>query len=145
MEFKKAVDIVLKLEGGFVNHPKDPGLETKYGISKRSYPDLDIKKLTKKQAREIYKKDYWDKCSCETLPEIMRLAVFDCAVNQGVSRALKFWDAIIISGIRGDEKKFVTYMDKRKSHYFKLKTFPVFGKGWINRLLHVYNETLLDK
>ena len=58
-EFKLAIPIVLENEGGYVNDPDDPGGETKYGISKRSYPALDIKNLTVEQATAIYLRDFW--------------------------------------------------------------------------------------
>jgi lysozyme family protein len=59
-KFEPAVEIVLEHEGGYVNDPRDAGGETKYGITKRYYPSLDIKNLTKAKAKEIYKRDYWD-------------------------------------------------------------------------------------
>ncbi len=58
-KFNKAVRIILAHEGGYVNHPADPGGETNMGISKRSYPDLDIKNLTVAMAKEIYFRDFW--------------------------------------------------------------------------------------
>jgi len=60
---------VLKREGGYVDDPTDRGGETKYGISKRSYPQLDIKNLTLEQALEIYRKDYWKPSRVEKLPD----------------------------------------------------------------------------
>jgi hypothetical protein len=59
--FERAVAFVLRHEGGYVNDPRDPGGETKYGISKRAYPRLDIKGLTEADAKEIYRRDYWEK------------------------------------------------------------------------------------
>ena len=58
MDFREAIEVILKHEGGYVNDPVDPGGETNMGISKRAYPDLDIKGLTKQSVREIYYKDY---------------------------------------------------------------------------------------
>ena len=60
-DFEKAVEFVLRMEGGYVNDPKDPGGETNFGIAKKSYPGVDIKNLTEEQAEEIYKRDYWEK------------------------------------------------------------------------------------
>ena len=83
-DFDKCVQLVLDREGDYVNDPRDPSGETKYGISKRAYPDLDITNLTVDQAKAIYKRDYWDKAKCDELPESVALAVFDGAVNHGV-------------------------------------------------------------
>ena len=58
--FERAIDKTLAWEGGYVNDPKDPGGETKYGISKRAHPDVDIKNLSREKACAIYKKHYWD-------------------------------------------------------------------------------------
>lgn len=57
--FDQAIEVVLKHEGGYVNHPKDPGGETKFGISKRTYPETDIKNLTRETAKRIYFEDWW--------------------------------------------------------------------------------------
>ena len=89
MNFEKAIEVVLRHEGGYVNHPSDPGGETNFGITKRSYPDLDIKALTKEQAVEIYRADFWDKYQIEELPDAVRLQVFDMAVNMGYGNAAK--------------------------------------------------------
>lgn len=77
--FDQAVAFVLaeKIEGGYVNDPRDPGGETKFGISKRSYPREDIKALTRDRAITIYKRDYWDKPGCDKLPPKLAVALFD--------------------------------------------------------------------
>ncbi len=85
--FDAAFEKIIGSEGGYVNDPQDPGGETKFGISKRSYPTTDIANLTLDQAKAIYQRDYWDKCSCSQLPSPLDLLVFDSAVNQGVSPA----------------------------------------------------------
>lgn len=87
--FDEIIEKVLDHEGGYVNDPKDLGGETKYGITKRFYPDLDIKNLTKDQAKEIYKKDYWDKNKVDQLPERLRHVYFDMCVNMGKRTAVK--------------------------------------------------------
>ena len=76
-------------EGGYVNDPLDLGGETKYGITKRFYPDVDIKNLTIEQAKEIYKKDYWDRNRVESLPQNLWHIYFDMCVNFGRSGAVK--------------------------------------------------------
>ena len=80
---------VLEHEGGYVNDPKDLGGETKYGITKRFYPDVDIKNLTIEQATEIYKKDYWDRNKVESLPQNLWHIYFDMCVNMGKRTAVK--------------------------------------------------------
>ena len=87
--FDDIIDHVLKHEGGYVNDPKDLGGETNYGITKRFYPDLDIKNLTKEKAKEIYKKDYWDKGRVESLPNELWHIFFDMSINMGRKTAVK--------------------------------------------------------
>ena len=87
--FDKIIQKVLKHEGGYVNDPKDLGGETKFGITKRFYPDVDIKNLTKEQAKEIYKRDYWDKNRVESLPQELWYIFFDMCINMGRGTAVK--------------------------------------------------------
>ena len=87
--FDEIIEQVLEHEGGYVNDPKDLGGETKYGITKRFYPDVDIKNLTIEQATEIYKKDYWDKNRVESLPQNLWHIYFDMCVNMGKRTAVK--------------------------------------------------------
>jgi lysozyme family protein len=101
VKFDEIIEIVLHHEGGFTDDSKDPGnwtggkegvgeLEgTKYGISAKSFPDMDIKNLTKDGAKEIYKEHYWDANKVESLPENLRHIAFDMYVNQGKSRGVK--------------------------------------------------------
>ena len=88
-DFNEIIKKVLEHEGGYVNDPKDLGGETKYGITKRFYPDVDIKNLTIEQAVEIYKKDYWDKNKVESLPQNLWHIYFDMCVNMGKRTAVK--------------------------------------------------------
>lgn len=88
--FDSAVDAVLAHEGGYVNHPDDPGGETNFGISKRSYPHLDIRHLTSDRAREIYRSDYWERIRCgEIESPLLAAKVFDAAVNIGTYPAAR--------------------------------------------------------
>ena len=101
MTFDKAVEVILKHEGGYVNDPVDPGGETNMGISKKAYPYLNIKELTKKDAKDIYFKDYWLKAKCSKLPEELRMIYFDMVVNMGKSRAVKILQgAITAKGVK---------------------------------------------
>ena len=85
--FSRCLAHILAEEGGYVFDPKDPGGETKYGISKRAHPSVDIKALTPDQAGAIYKANYWNPISGDALPAGVALIVFDMAVNQGARRA----------------------------------------------------------
>jgi len=87
--FDEIIEKVLEHEGGYVNDPTDLGGETKYGITKRFYPDVDIKNLTIEQAKEIYKNDYWDKNRVESLPQELWHIFFDMCVNMGRRTAVK--------------------------------------------------------
>ena len=89
-DFKLAVLAVLVNEGGYVCDPNDAGGETKYGISKKQYPDLDIKSITVEQAKAIYEADYWDRYGFGQLTS-QRVAtkVFDAAVNAGPVTAIR--------------------------------------------------------
>lgn len=148
MDFDKAFDRVIGHEGGYVNDPRDPGGETKYGISKRAYPNVDIKNLTPEQAKDIYRRDYWNKLHLDELPANVRFDLFDAAVNSGVGAAAKFLqraagtvsDGVIgkltIAAANGMDPQ---RLDKRLSGYrlqylCDLSTFPTFGKGWVRRV-----------
>jgi lysozyme family protein len=84
-EFEKAIGIVLRHEGGYVHDPVDPGGETKFGISKRQYPLVDIKNLTRQEAIEIYRRDYWRYDGF--IEQTVATKVFDMAVNMGHKNA----------------------------------------------------------
>jgi lysozyme family protein len=87
-DFERAVLGVLLVEQGYVNDPDDYGGETRYGISKRQYPALDIKALTVDQAKKIYKRDYWDKLSLDRIhDQAVAEEILDTAVNMGWSTA----------------------------------------------------------
>jgi len=103
LNFQESIKVILKHEGGYVNDPVDPGGETNMGISKRAYPDLDIKGLTKEKAEEIYYKDYWLKSKAPQVPDELRLIYFDMVVNMGKSRAVKILQtAVNAKGVKTD-------------------------------------------
>lgn len=89
MKFSEAIGIVLQHEGGYVNDKDDPGGETKYGISKRSFPQYDIKNLSIDDATDIYKRHYWEKSKSEKVKSELRLDYFDMCVNMGQGNAVK--------------------------------------------------------
>lgn len=88
MGFYSHIESLLKHEGGYVNDPDDPGGETNMGISKRAYPDLDIKSLTKADVTQIYYEDYWKRSKADKLPETLQGIYFDMVVNMGLKRAV---------------------------------------------------------
>ena len=87
--FDAAVKAVLDWEGGYVNDPADPGGETNFGISRRSYPTTDIEHLTVDQAIAIYRRDFWTPLRCSEMPAPIAAKVFDMAVNMGLQTAAK--------------------------------------------------------
>jgi lysozyme family protein len=158
VQFRKAVSIILELEGGLVDDPRDPGGLTKYGISLAAYPKLGrqgILELTLDEARAIYRRDFWDAARCSELPAEMRLAVFDAAINQGVRTAIRTLQKVLgvpVDGIIGPktlsaaakadcQKLVVDFMAERAGRYAALATFKTFGLGWMRRLFHVALES----
>ena len=135
MDGKKDLDIalkfVLKCEGGLTENKNDPGCLTKYGISQKSYPYLDIKNLTLKKAKQIYYENYWLKADCDKMSFPMNFCIFNCAVNCGVRRAKK----ISIASLGWKE-----FLFKQIEFYVGLKNFKYFGRGWINRTIDLFNE-----
>lgn len=149
MNFDEAFDRVIGHEGGYVNDPRDPGGETKYGISKRAYPKLNIRDLTLDQAKSIYKTDYWDKCHIEELPKQVRYEMFDMAVNAGVGAAIKTAQKalkVTADGIWGrnttaaaaavfDGELFhKRFAGHRLYFYTELPGWTTYGKGWTRRV-----------
>ena len=152
--FDKAISKVLKNEGDYVVDPDDSGNETKYGISKRAYPELDIKNLTLQKAKEIYKRDYWDRIKADDIASnSVAYEIFDFAVNSGVITAVKLAQMVLdikTDGIVGkvtlshlnsiDEEKFIAnYKLAKISRYVYLaQRYPKNRKfllGWIKRAL----------
>lgn len=159
--FRRFFEDILKHEGGYVNHPNDPGGETKYGISKRSYPNLDIKNLTKEQAMEIYYNDYWIKSNANEIAKVsfqIATKYCDMAINIGINNARKIylwalenmgyfvdrWDIqkileITSDIVKKDKKEFLLsfLVVLQKSYYqdlvMKNPKLKVFLSGWLNR------------
>jgi len=147
-KFNIAVEIILKHEGGYVNHPEDPGGETNFGISKRAYPDVDIANLTKEDATAIYKADYWDRICGDDLPFAVGIVVVDYAVNSGVSRASKALQLAVGAtpdGVVGpmtveavtahSEKDVVQKVTHLRQQFVRgLLTYETFKNGWERRI-----------
>lgn len=149
--FLRSVSRVLKHEGGYVNDPRDPGGETKYGISRRAYPDEDIANLTPERAMELYLRDYWEPVKGDQMPEPIAAMVFDIAVNQGVGTAIRLLQRAVGTkedGILGPITLSGTLKPgllarlatERVLAYAKTKNFDVYGRGWVRRTL----ETALE-
>ena len=146
--FDLAFDLLMINEGGYVNDVHDSGGETKYGISKKAYPNLDIPNLTLEQAKSIYKKDYWERCKCAFLPDCLSVAVFDFAVNSGIKTAIKKLQRALnvsVDGIIGNQtigaanrlspsKTLNDYMNLRLDYLMGLKKWKIYGNGWGNRV-----------
>jgi lysozyme family protein len=147
-----SIAFVLEMEGGYTLDPNDPGGETKYGISKKAYPNLDIKNLTIDQAKDIYHRDYWNECRCDHLPFPFAVAVFDMAVNQGTGKAIKTLQhtlGVTVDGIMGsmtldaarnaEPRKLKLFLAHRLEAYEKLmaanQALLVFALNWSFRVL----------
>lgn len=155
---RKAIARILEEEGGYVVHEADKGQETKYGITKRWYPDVDIANLTINEAANIYYWDYWFKNKCHLLPPEIALVFFDCAVNQGsnfASKSLQQVLGVTDDGIIGPQTTdaaaaapqlilLAKYIKLRCQRYTDIATKDpaqkVFLKGWINRALDILVE-----
>lgn len=152
--YKTAVPHILDVEGGYVDNPYDPGGETKYGISKAAYPDLDIASLTESQAIEIYRKDYWVPTAgrIEDLSPQIAFVLFDWAVNSGLKVGVKKLQELLHITQDGNigpktREALMAFPDKnaltvnllaaRAMFYTQLKTWPKFGVGWMRRLFSV--------
>jgi len=157
LKFETAINSVLKHEGGYVNDPKDAGGETKYGISKRSYPNVDIKNLTLEEAKAIYKRDFWDNQAYKNINDIeLSTKMFDLSVNMGATQANKLLQRalraaginVIDDGIVGvktltavntvDSSKLLASLRSEAAGYYRIiaavKTNQVrFLQGWLTR------------
>lgn len=163
--FAASLSHVLKHEGGFVNHPNDPGGATNRGITlatfrryvKRNGTVTDLKNLTVQQAGIVYRKQYWDRVKGDDLPSGIDYAVFDFAVNSGPARAAKYLQAVVgvnqdgkigpktLAAVkRADPQTVIERLcDDRLAFLKRLKTWPTFGRGWSRRVEEVRNGSVL--
>jgi len=151
-----AITFVLGIEGGYVNDPMDAGGETKYGISRRSYPHLDIASLTRDAAEKIYWEDYWAPLRCDQLPPALAVAVFDGGVNQGVpaaARMLQLAVRVHADGVIGPQTLNAAHGDSqglsvprflaiRGVRYASTPGFDLYGVGWLGRLFQLQRVCL---
>lgn len=165
MTFEEALEHVLKHEGGFVNHPKDPGGMTNLGVTKKVWDEWigressedEMRNLKPEDVAPLYKKMYWDRVKGDDLPSGVNYCVFDASVNSGTGRAAKWLQeavGAVADGAIGaktlakvaahDADSLVNaYCDVRLNFLKSLKTFDTFGKGWSRRVEGV-RQTALD-
>ena len=146
MNFDVAFDRLIGSEGGYVNRADDPGGETKFGISKRSYPDVDIGALSVYEAKNIYYRDFWQPLG--QADDAIKYQVFDFAVNSGIQTAIRklqaavrvaddgHWGPISSAALaRMDKNDVLLRFAAQRARYFtKCSAWPTMGAGWINRL-----------
>jgi lysozyme family protein len=150
---------MLKSEGGFVNHPSDPGGMTNLGVTKKAWEayvgrqvdEAEMRALTPEIVAPFYKARYWNPCKCDELPLGIDYAVFDFAVNAGVGRASRTMQTALgtaADGIVGpatigvatnaDPDEFLEKFSAAKEQFYRnLPTFEHFGKGWLRRVSEV--------
>lgn len=154
--FDRCIGVILAEEGGMANLRRDPGGLTKYGISQRAYPHLDIAALTLEDAKAIYRRDYWQPIRGDALPVGLNLLVLDCAINQGVVTAVKLLQEAArspVDGVLGTQTLEATrrampgilgeFCALRAWRYEINKNEDVFGKGWFRRLFRGFSTALL--
>lgn len=158
MNFDEALQRVLKHEGGYINHPSDPGGETNYGITvavarQHGYTG-PMRSISMFVVSEIYRKSYWDKLRCEELPPAMRFPAFDAAVNSGVTMSAKWLQRAlgvpedgligpktIAAANRADPAHIAAKLTGyRLAMLAGLKHFDQFGRGWTRRIASVLME-----
>ena len=157
--FPAALALILKSEGGFVNHPRDPGGMTNLGVTRNVWRDwvkhdvdeAEMRSLTPELVTPLYKARYWDAVKADDLPRGVDYAVFDAAVNMGPQRAAKLLQtalgvtadgsigrATIAAATAADPVELLEAFSLGKEAFYQsLPTFATFGKGWLNRVAHV--------
>ena len=170
LTFDQAFERLIGHEGSFTNDKKDRGnwttgiigkgqlKGTKYGISAMTYPQLDIKNLTLGQAKQIYKRDWWDALSANSLDTAIVFQVWDFAINAGMATAKrKLQSAVGVAddGIIGNitlkainsadlNDVLMKFNAERLTYYTKLSTWPTYGKGWTNRVAGQLRYAAID-
>lgn len=162
--FKRCLELVLKSEGGYIDHPKDPGGRTNLGVTQAVWEEWvghpvtekDMRELTPEKVAPMYEMKYWRTSYCERLPQGLNLLVFSMAVNAGSGRAVKLLQrclGLVEDGVIGprtmakiQECSAVDLVEKysktRLEFYQSLKTYPIFGAGWKARTDREQKEAL---
>ena len=152
VNFDKAFERLIGHEGGYVNHPNDPGGETNWGITKRTAREAgyigSMRELTREQAREVYRDAYWNRARCDEFDGAIAFQVFDAAVNHGIGNAIRFLqravgvaDDGVVGPVTMEAVKAMPVTDvlarfnaARLTFYTNLSTWPDFGRGWARRI-----------
>lgn len=158
VDFDTALAHVLISEGGYANHPSDPGGATNMGITLRTARAHGYKgsmrTLPKAVAAKIYRDAFWDQCRCDALPAALRLPVFDAAVNSGCTRSIRWLQEAVNQPATGTVKDSLIaalaaltpaeiavirewLLTLRLAFLRGLRTWKVFGRGWANRVERV--------
>jgi lysozyme family protein len=164
--FEKCLEMLLVHEGGFVNHPEDPGGMTNLGVTKKVWEEWvghdvsekEMRNLTPLMVAPLYKRKYWDACRADDLISGLDYCVFDVSVNSGVGRAIKLlqqtvgatpdggYGSITAALVKEAEKDPIKLIEqfsaKRQEFLESLKAFPTFGKGWSRRVAEVKEKAL---
>lgn len=164
--FEKCLGLLLVHEGGYVNHPSDPGGMTNLGVTARVWEEWvghpvdekQMRALTPEIVAPLYRKKYWDACRADELVSGVDYCVFDVAVNSGPGRAIKFLQSCVgatpdggfgsitlalVKKAEEDPQRLIElYCAKRLEFLQSLKTFETFGKGWSRRVAEVKEEAL---
>jgi lysozyme family protein len=150
---------MLKSEGGFVNHPSDPGGMTNLGVTKatwenwvgRESDEAEMRGLTPEKVEPLYKKKYWDAVRADDLPVGLDYLMFDFGVNAGPGRAIKLlqtavgvtpdggFGSMTLAAVQAiDPVELIEKFSQAKEDFYRsLGTFATFGKGWLNRVADV--------
>jgi lysozyme family protein len=157
--WQKSFEQMLASEGGYVNHPSDPGGRTNLGVTQRVWEEWvgresnekEMRSLTPEMVEPLYKRKFWDACKCDDLPTGVDYLVFDFAVNAGPGRSAKTLQVavgvpadggigpITLAAVKAqDPVELIEKFSQTKEDFYRtLGTFDVFGKGWLNRVAAV--------
>jgi lysozyme family protein len=162
--WKRSFELMLQSEGGFANHPSDPGGMTNLGVTKatwenwvgRASDEAEMRSLTPEKVEPMYRKKYWDAVRGDEVKLGLDYLLFDFAVNAGAGRAIKTLQTAIGVPVDGgfgpitmasmksyEPVKLIERFSQAKEDFYRsLNTFDVFGKGWLNRVAKVKAEAL---
>lgn len=157
--FEQCTSWILIHEGGYVNHPKDPGGATNRGVIQRTYdgyrrrkglPTQSVRQITDDEVHDIYRSQYWNAVEGDMLPSGLDYAMYDFAINSGPKRAIQFLQNLLgvtadghigqvtlgaIAGKNNIVDLVMQLCSKRYEWLQKLKTFSTFGRGWTTRVM----------
>jgi len=162
--FEQSLIYLLKHEGGYVHHSRDPGGRTNRGVTQRAWEEYIGRKVDEQEMRNLtvdeitpfYKTRYWNLVRGDELPFGVDYCVFDVAVNSGVNRAIRFLQlasGVVADGMIGpgtmnkiakaDPKELIKKIcNERREFLYRLETFDTFGKGWMRRVTDVERTAL---